>query len=358
VPADVASLLSRLSLSQYGPKLVSELGVCSCSDLALLSEDELKAELPEMKLAERKRLLAEVKPPPASAAAPPQLVRPPGVAASAAAPASQPVAVRALVIGINAYGNPVPGGLANAVNDARAVCKALSALPGAAATLVTDCTRAELEQALKDFRDGVGRCEGRGMRVASAPSAQAASSPVLGIVFFAGHGLQVSGKNYLVPSDFAVPTQNAKLDIMLRDTAKACVALGEVEQALEDAGMFAGAVLLDCCRNVPDFLAELGATRSAGTRALPMGMADCKASTENLLVAFATAPGTCALDRSSRLPDHSPFTAALLRTLEAPRRVNDLGMHLVDEVLRDTEKRQRPQTAASFGTEAGSILLG
>jgi uncharacterized caspase-like protein len=265
--------------------------------------------------------------------------------------------VRALVIGINAYSTPVPGKLGNAVNDARAVYAALSVLPGAAATLVTDCTRAELEQALKDFRDGVGRCEGRGMRVAAAPSAQAASR-VLGLVFFAGHGLQVGGKNYLVPSDFAVPTANAKLEVMLRDTARACVALGEVEQALEDAGMFAGAVLLDCCRNVPDFLAELGATRSAGARALPMGMADCKASTENLLVAFATAPGTCALDRSSRLPDHSPFTAALLRTLEAPRRVNDLGMYLVDEVQRDTGKRQRPQTAASFGTEAGSILLG
>ena len=41
----------------------------------------------------------------------------------------------------------------------------------------------------------------------------------------------------------------------------------------------------------------------------------------------------------------------------APRRVNDLGMYLVD-VQRDTGRRQRPQTAASFGTEAGSILLG
>jgi uncharacterized caspase-like protein len=261
------------------------------------------------------------------------------------------------VIGINAYCSPVPGKLSNAVNDARAICTALGALPGAAATLITDCTRAEMEQSLKDFRDGVGRCKGRGMRVAATPSAQAAAK-VLGLVFFAGHGLQVSGKNYLVPSDFRVPTKNAKLDIMLRDTAKACVALDEVEQILEDAGMFAGAVLLDCCRNVPDFLAELGATRSAGTRALPTGMADCKTDTENLLVVFATAPGTCALDHSTRLPDHSPFTAALLRTFEAPRRLNDLGMFLVDEVQRDTDRQQRPQKVDSFGTEAGSIVLG
>ena len=124
--------------------------------------------------------------------------------------------------------------------------------------------------------------------------------------------------------------------------------------------MLAGAVLLDCCRNVPDFLAELGATRSAGggTRALPSGMADCKTSTENLLVAFATKPGECALDRSSRLASHSPFTAALLRSLEAPRRLNDLPMFLVDEVKRDTRDQQCPQALATWGTEAGTLLLG
>ena len=243
------------------------------------------------------------------------------------------------------------GHIATAVPRGRAVI----AETGAKATLLTNCTRAELEHALVDFRDSTGTCEGRGMRVTAAP---ASSTKVLGIFFFAGHGLQVSGRNYLVPSDFQVPNKHAKLDVMLRDTAKACVALTDVEQALEDACMFAGAVLLDCCRNVPDFLAELGATRSAGTRALPAGMADVKTATDNLLVAFATSPGTCALDRSSRLPSHSPFTAALLKALEAPRRLNDLGMVLVDEVLRDTARKQRPQAVANYGTEAGTLMLG
>ena len=123
--------------------------------------------------------------------------------------------------------------------------------------------------------------------------------------------------------------------------------------------MFAGAVLLDCCRNVPDFLAELGCTRAVGaTRALPSGMAEARPSLDNLLVAYATKPGECALDRSTRLASHSPFTAALLRSFEAPRRLNDLSMFLVDEVKRDTRDKQCPQALATWGTEAGTLLLG
>jgi hypothetical protein len=115
-------------------------------------------------------------------------------AEGAAAPADQRACVRALVIGIDAYAAPPngPGSLDNAVADATAVHKALSALPGAASTLLTDCSKTVLEQALVDFRDSTGKCKDRGMKVtAAAPAAAEASSRVLGIVFFAGHGLQV-----------------------------------------------------------------------------------------------------------------------------------------------------------------------
>ena len=49
-------------------------------------------------------------------------------------------------------------------------------------------------------------------------------------VFFAGHGLHVGGRNYLVPSDFKVPNKNYKLEPMLRDTALACIGLDLVEE--------------------------------------------------------------------------------------------------------------------------------
>ena len=358
VPAELETWLETLQLSEHGPRLVAYHKLKSVANCRYLDESDLlgsglvKAEARRF-LAATAKLGGDTKRLSGLAAAPAE-----GIAAAAGARAC----VRALVIGINAYAAPPngPGKLDNAVADATAVHKALSALPGAASTLLTDCSKTVLEQALVDFRDGTGKCKDRGMKVTAAPASPEASSRVLGIVFFAGHGLQVSGRNYLVPSDFRVPNKNPKLEVMLRDTAKACVPLGEVEQLLEDAGMLAGAVLLDCCRNVPDFLAELGATRSAGggTRALPSGMADCKTSTENLLVAFATKPGECALDRSSRLASHSPFTAALLRSLEAPRRLNDLPMFLVDEVKRDTRDQQCPQALATWGTEAGTLLLG
>jgi hypothetical protein len=226
----------------------------------------------------------------------------------------------------------------------------MSSLPGAQSTLLTDCSKAAFEQALMDFRDGIGVCKGHGMKVTAAPeTAAAASERTLGVFFFAGHGLHVSGKNYLVPSDFKVPNRNDKLEVMLRDTARVCVSLDEVELIMEDANVFAGSVLLDCCRNVPDFLAELGAKRSIGsTRALPTGMSDASPKLHDVMVTFATAPGTEALDRSTRLRSHSPFTAALLTALERPLRLLDLNPLLTDAVLKDTGGKQRPHVVSTI----------
>ncbi len=350
MPADLALLLSELSLSAYGPALISDLGVSSAGDAAFLTDADLQSI--NMKPVERRKLLAAVAPAPP---APTPASAPSITAAVAAAPLC--VRVRALVVGIDAYGAPVPGRLANAVADARAVHEALSRLPGAASTLLTDCTKAAFEAALVDFRDGTGVCAGRGMCVTAAVAQP--TERTLGLVFFAGHGLQVSGRNYLVPADFRVPNKNDKLEVMLRDTARACVSLEEVEQVLEDAGVTAGAVLLDCCRNVPDFLAQLGAKRSTGAmRALPVGMGDASPRLRDLMVTFATAPGTEALDRSSRAPSHSPFTAALLKALAAPKRLLELNPFLTDEVAADSGGRQRPHVGGSYGTEAGNLLLG
>ena len=283
----------------------------------------------------------------------------------AGAPLSAPLpdssvrpSIRALCIGINAYNAPVPA-LTNAVADATAVHAALRALPSATSRLLTDCTYAEFEAALVEFR---GMCGSRGMCVNALPIAanDAAQECTLGIVFFAGHGLQVNGHNFLVPSDFRVPARNDKLEVMLKDTARACISLDAVEETLEDAGVFAGSVLLDCCRNVPDFLAELGAKRSVGggTRALPAGMGDAKPSLADLMVTFATAPGTEARDRSSHTPAHSPFTAALLKALQKPRRLLELNPYLTDEVAADSGGQQRPHVGGSYGTAAGNLLLG
>jgi hypothetical protein len=358
VPADLAAWLSALQLSAHGPRLVAEHKLAFVADCRFLEEGELISS--GLARVEAKRFL--------SAAA--KLGVGGGdskrLAGAVAAPASvgSRVRVRALVIGIDAYAHPVPGKLANAGADAKAVHAALAALPGAASTLLLDCSKAAFEAALIDFRDGTGVCKGRGMSVTAAAATQAAAvkePPTLGVVFFAGHGLQVSGRNYLVPSDFKPPSKNDNLAVMLKDTARACVSLEAVEEVLEDAGVSAGAVLLDCCRNVPDFLAALGAKRSVGsggTRALPAGMSEAAPRLADLMVTFATAPGTEALDRSSRLPSHSPFTAALLAVLAAPKRLVDLNPFLTDAVHADSGGKQRPHVGGSYGTEAGNMLLG
>ena len=130
---------------------------------------------------------------------------------------------------------------------------------------------------------------------------------------------------------------------------------------MDHAGVTAGLVLLDCCRNVPDFLSEKGAKRSMGgsTRALPAGMsAAAPARLQDMLVAYATAPGEVALDRSPSAPLHSPFTAALLRALEAPRRRVELAPFLTTTVLQDSKNQQRPHVGGSLGVEAADMVLG
>ena len=265
--------------------------------------------------------------------------------------------VRALVIGIDCYSSPVPGKLGNAISDATAIHAALCKIPGATSTLLTDCTKAAFEAALKDFRDGTGTCQGRGMRV-TVP-ASAVPEATLALLFFAGHGIQVSGRNYLVPADFRMPNRNDKLEPMLRDTERACVSLDLIEEYMDEADVKAAALWLDCCRNVPDFLAELGAKRSTGgTRALPAGMSAATPGTTGVMISFAAAPGREALDRSTRVPSHSPFTAALLQVLAAPRRLMEVAPFLTDEVVADTQGKQRPHVGGSYGTLAGNLVLG
>ena len=223
-----------------------------------------------MKVAERARLLA------AAATVAGYSKRFSGKAAAPAedsALAGQRPSVRALVIGINAYAQvrrdsrgiiapgSGPGALDNAVTDAKAVHKALNAMRGGASTLILDCTKAKLEQALKDFRDSTGLCKERGMKVAAANNDSAAHR-TLGVVFFAGHGLQLNKSNYVVPVDWVVPSANEDPKVMESDAADGCVSLESVEKMLSQTTMSAGAIFLDCCRDTPDFVAMAPTNKS------------------------------------------------------------------------------------------------
>jgi hypothetical protein len=343
--------LAQTSLSPHAPALAA-LGVAQLQDVRVVSEADLvQAGMKPVELARWKAAVAALPAPaPGGAAVATHTVTPP---APPAPPGETPhVRVRALVMGCDAYVAPLPR-LANAVHDAVGVAAALRALPGAEVTLLPNPSRAEMEAALRALRNP-----------ALPPGPP--SERILGLVFFAGHGLQVHGRNHLVPCDFAAPPAHPQLEVMLKDTAAACVSLDAATEALEDAGVFVRAVLLDCCRNVPDFLP--GATRSlgggggagGGSRGMCVTTPAPRVKDDEggMFVAFATAPGEVAQDASSRVPGHSPFTAALIASLKTPRRLNDLQMFLRDEVKSDTGGAQVPFVTASFSTEAGSLVLG
>lgn len=218
VPADVEALLARLSLSEFGPALVMELGFTLANAKHLTEADltDPKVGMKPLKARTLLRARLDASFPRYAAEPPPPRVR-----------------IHALVIGINAYTSTLPR-LQNAVADATAVHEELSKLPGVTSTLVTDCSKLALKLALVDFSaalmsGGGENVSTRGIRMSpSANESSASASPTqrtLALVFYAGHGLQVNRRNYLVPSNFVEPSQNPPLSMMRDEMVRACVSL-------------------------------------------------------------------------------------------------------------------------------------
>jgi hypothetical protein len=155
------------------------------------------------------------------------------------------------------------------------------------------------------------------------------------LMFYAGHGLQVGGKNYLVPVDAQIKTQ-ADLDF------------GTIDLDLVLRGMEADTrtniIFLDACRDNP-LAVEL--TRRLGTRSgsVNRGLAPVDTGL-GTLIAFSTQPGNIALDGDGR---NSPFTAALLHTIEVPGlTLSDVMIDVRNEVLRSTGRKQVPWDNSSL----------
>lgn len=222
----------------------------------------------------------------------------------------------ALVVGNGAYVEAAP--LANPPNDARAVATALGRL-GFEVIEGYDLDKRGLEAALRRF----------GERVPNADIAFA---------FFAGHGLQVAGKNYLVPVDAKlVREQDLRYEAVPMDTL-----LEEMQGARKVRIM-----VLDACRNNPfgDRMARsMGAGRSA---AVGRGLARVEGLSVDTLVAYATAADDIALDGSD---SNSPFTTALLQHMETPGLdVRLLFGRVRDSVISQTNGKQQPFIYGSLG---------
>jgi uncharacterized caspase-like protein len=226
----------------------------------------------------------------------------------------------ALVIGNGAYKNTVD--LPNAPNDARAVSAALKRL-GFLVVEGIDLTQTGMTDKLKEF-------------------SRLLSNSEVGLVFYAGHGMQVGGENYLVPID-AVLKREADLEF---EAVKVDVILRQLSRESK-----VKIVILDACRDNP-LVAELARSMSGRSRSMAtasgMGAIDTQGAT-GTMVAFATSPGTVALDGKGQ---HSPFTEALLAHMETPGIDIDVMMKRVrGQVTRSTNERQQPWTNSSLTAE-------
>ena len=218
----------------------------------------------------------------------------------------------ALVVGNGAYEH-TPA-LRNPANDAADVAAALAGL-GFAVIEGRDLDREAFEAKLREF-------------------ARAARGAEAALFFYAGHGIQVEGENFLLPVDARL---SEELDLDFEAL--------ELRAFLRQMRGRANLVFLDACRDNPlaqDLARSMGASRSAAI-GRGLGRVDAGSGT---LIAYATQPGNVAADGTGR---NSPFTAALLRHIAVPgRSVNDLLTAVTGDVAAATDNRQQPWTHSSL----------
>ena len=213
----------------------------------------------------------------------------------------------ALVVGNSTYAHI--GRLPNPDNDARDMSAALRRL-GFEVTTELDADRVELTEGLRAF------------------TRQSAGADV-SLVFYAGHGIEMDGVNYLVPVD-------ARLE---RDVDVRFEAVTVDDLLVSTSGASLRLLILDACRNNP--LAR-SMQRTAATRTVSGGsFADLNEDLlgDETLVAYAAAAGTTAADGRGR---NSPYTAALLSHLETPLEIGLLFRRVRAAVLAATNGAQRP----------------
>ncbi|WP_082660123.1 caspase family protein [Sphingopyxis sp. H050] len=214
----------------------------------------------------------------------------------------------ALIIGNSDYANT--SRLVNPANDIKLVAASARSAGFDDVTIAANLSVNDFQKAMRDFR-----VKAEGAEIA--------------MVYYAGHGIEAQGKNWLIPtdaglkSDLDLPYEAVNLDRVMESVSGAQIRM----------------VILDSCRNNP-----FGRSWKSGTRAVQTGLAGVEA--DDVLVIFAAAPGQTAADGTGV---NSPFAASLARRLPQPDLpVQLLGGAIRDDVLAATEGRQRPFVSASI----------
>jgi hypothetical protein len=219
------------------------------------------------------------------------------------AKAQAPEPRTALVVGNADYSF---GALTNPINDAEAVAKSLEQA-GFAVTLETDADRSEMQKAISAFGDTLKRKGG------------------VGLFYFAGHGVQISGENYLLPVGGRIKGES--------DIKTGAVTATEIVDAMATARNGLNIVVLDACRNNP---INKGATRG-------LSRID---SNESLFVSYSTSPGAVALDGEGA---NSPYTKYLAASIATPNlNIEETFKRTLKGVYVETKGEQTPWISSTF----------
>jgi uncharacterized caspase-like protein len=174
------------------------------------------------------------------------------------------------------------------------------------------------------------------MRKAVVDFGRMAEGSEMAVVFYAGHGMEVGGENWLIPVSAELRTD--------ADIESEAVSLRSISLQVSKARQL-GLVILDACRNNP-FAAKM--KRSIGTRSIDRGLAPTE-PTDNVLIAYAARDGTTASDGDGR---NSPFTTALLHHIETPGlEISFLFRRVRDDVMAATKREQQPFVYGSLSKE-------
>jgi uncharacterized caspase-like protein len=220
----------------------------------------------------------------------------------------------ALVIGNSNYKNAAL--LPNPANDAAAIAATLKSAGFDIVDSRLDLQSTDMRRALREFADQARDAD-------------------MAVVYYAGHGIEIDGTNYLIPTD-------AKLE---RDTDiyDEAFSLDRVLLAIEPARQLR-LVIVDACRNNP-FADSM--KRTVASRTVSRGLARIEPTTTNTLVAFAAKAGLTALDGNSA---NSPYATALVKHIATPGLDLRRAFGFIrDDVLQATGNRQEPYVYGSLG---------
>ncbi|SCB54497.1 Uncharacterized protein, contains caspase domain [Bradyrhizobium shewense] len=220
----------------------------------------------------------------------------------------------ALVIGNSAY-KSVPK-LANPASDAGLIGGMLRKAGFDTVDVRQDLNASEMRKALREF----------GGRTRDADVA---------VIYYAGHGMEVDGTNYLIPTDAALEADT--------DVYDEALPIDRVLVSIEPAKQLR-LVILDACRDNP-FAKTM--KRTVASRAIGRGLAKVEPTSPNTMIAFAAKAGSTASDGDSR---NSPFATALADHLPKPGLDLRKAFGFVrDDVLRSTANKQEPFVYGSLG---------